>query len=154
MQRRISESGLRGEIRVSNLRYLVVSDDSLMLLGSLFDVIPSLARNLDSALYNQARHHHEKWEGQVTRTVEKLHANGLVWGDVHPGNIIIDMNGDAWCVDFGGGCVEEFIDRENVETEEGDWQGLRKIFQDWIKRKSMAEEAPESSAPVSFTLRR
>jgi len=57
-----------------------------------------------------------------------------VWGDVHPGNIVIDKNFDAWIVDFGGGCIEEFLDRKKAGTKEEDWQGVQRIFEEWITR--------------------
>ena len=153
IQAKITKAGLRGKIRVSNLRGVVVSEDASMIIGSVFDLIPSLACNLHSQVYIQARQHHDKWEQQVRKTIKELHAHGIVWGDVHPGNIVIDLKSDAWSVDFGGGCVEEFIDRKNVETEEGDWQGVRNIFQDWIRRRS-GEGAEERSENVLFKMRR
>ncbi|KAI9673233.1 MAG: hypothetical protein M1817_003096 [Caeruleum heppii] len=154
IQTRISDAGLRGKIKISNLRGIVVSDDSSMIVGSVLDLIPSLASNLHSREYIQARQYHEKWEQQIRKTIEKLHENGIVWGDVHPGNIIIDVNFDAWIVDFGGGCVEEFIDRQNVETEEGDWQGVQNVFQVWISRKRTSKGSEEPSQNIVFKMRR
>lgn len=29
-------------------------------------------------------------------TVDKLHAIEVVWGDPKPGNVVIDLYGDAW----------------------------------------------------------
>ncbi|KAI9760941.1 MAG: Glucosamine-phosphate N-acetyltransferase-like protein [Chaenotheca gracillima] len=118
IQAKISDAGLRGKLRVSNLRGIVLSEDTTMIIGSVFDLIPSLAPNLESREYLQAQQHHGKWERQVQDIIERLHAHDIVWGDVHPGNIVIDTTLDAWAVDFGGGCVEEFVDREKSETEE------------------------------------
>jgi RIO-like serine/threonine protein kinase len=64
--------------------------------------------------------------------VRELHRCGIVWGDVNVHNIFIDANGDAWVIDFGGNCNVEFIDEELKETHEGDIQGLRRVFEEWL----------------------
>jgi len=35
--------------------------------------------------------------------------------------------GDAWLVDFGGGCTRGFVDKEMAGTVEGDLQGLQNL---------------------------
>ena len=47
-------------------------------------------------------------------------------------NILIDEATDAWAIDFGGMNNAEFVDDENRETIAGDWQGLTKLFQEWL----------------------
>ncbi len=64
----------------------------------------------------------------------------IVWGDVHPGNIVIDKNFDVWVVDFGGGCVESFVHPRMAGTKEGDRAGFQKIFQEWIKGAEWEED--------------
>ncbi|OAF60778.1 hypothetical protein VC83_02590 [Pseudogymnoascus destructans] len=61
-----------------------------------------------------------------------LHAHGLAWGDVHPGSIVIDTSFNPWVVDFGGGSIVEFVSRKKAGTKEGDWQGVGKIFDEWM----------------------
>ncbi|KFY18108.1 hypothetical protein V491_04857 [Pseudogymnoascus sp. VKM F-3775] len=133
MHIRIRHAGLQDKIKVTNLHSIVVSDDDRMTIGLLLDLIPStgdtLYRYRNGAL---ASEHHAKWKQQVTDTVEQLHAHDLVWGDVHPGNIVIDTSFNAWVVDFGGGWIVEFVPRKKSGTKEGDWIGIRKIFDDWI----------------------
>ncbi|OBT89512.1 hypothetical protein VE02_01141 [Pseudogymnoascus sp. 03VT05] len=133
MHLRIHEAGLQDTLKVSNLHSIVVSTDGKMTIGLLFDLIPSPEDSLysykNSAL---ASEHHAIWKQQITDTVTQLHAHDLVWGDVHPGNIVIDTSFNAWVVDFGGGSIVEFVPRKKRETKEGDWQGAGKIFDEWI----------------------
>ncbi|KAH9206457.1 hypothetical protein DL95DRAFT_246252, partial [Leptodontidium sp. 2 PMI_412] len=128
MHLRIREAGLRDTIKIANLHSIVVSDDAKMTIGLLFDLIPSTGDSLythkNSAL---ASEYHARWKQQVTATVEQLHSHNLVWGDVHPGNIVIDTSFNAWVVDFGGGSIVEFVPRKKAGTKDGDWQGVRKI---------------------------
>lgn len=54
-----------------------------------------------------------------------LSSHDIVWGDAHPGNMVIDKNFDAWVVDFRGGYVENFVDRKKAGTRKrGSWQGI------------------------------
>ena len=133
MHLRIRHAGLRDKIKVSNLHSIVVSDDAKMTIGLLLDLIPSTGFSLHthqgSAL---ASEYHARWKKQVTDTVKQLHSHDLVWGDVHPGNIVIDTSFNAWVLDFGGGSIVEFVPRKKAGTKDGDWQGLAKIFDEWI----------------------
>lgn len=127
MHLRIRHAGLQDKIKVTNLHSIVVSDDDRMTIGLLLDLIPStgdsLYRYRNGTL---ASEHHAKWKQQVTDTVEQLHAHDLVWGDVHPGNIVIDTSFNAWVVDFGGGWIVEFVPRKKSGTKEGDWIELER----------------------------
>ncbi|KFZ03738.1 hypothetical protein V501_09315, partial [Pseudogymnoascus sp. VKM F-4519 (FW-2642)] len=133
MHLRIRRAGLQNTLKIPNLHSIVVSTDTKMTIGLLFDLIPST----DSSLYSHqnsalASEHHVRWKQQVTETVMQLHAHDLVWGDVHPGNIVIDTSFNAWVVDFGGGSIVEFVPRKKAGTKEGDWLGVGKIFDEWI----------------------
>ncbi|TVY37851.1 hypothetical protein LSUB1_G005546 [Lachnellula subtilissima] len=133
---RLVAAGLVDKIRVSNLHSIVISTDSTMMLGLLFHLIPPhpLGENLGSLKSKAASpsfstsQYLAKWKAQVTATITQLHAHDIVWGDAHPGNIVIDAASDAWIVDFGGGWVEGFVERKKAGTKEGDWQGVGNIF--------------------------
>lgn len=130
---RIYEAGLTTKLRVPKLEGLVISADE-EIVGLLMTMITSsaLGTHLQSPGLQEMTHLHQKWEQQLTATIQELHLHGIVWGDVHPMNVVIDETMDAWAVDFGGMNNAEFIDAENRETVEGDWQGIRKIFQEWL----------------------
>ncbi|KFX86092.1 hypothetical protein V490_09230 [Pseudogymnoascus sp. VKM F-3557] len=132
MHLRIRHAGLQ-DVRIAQLHGIVVSDDGRMTIGLLLDLIPSTGDSLYSYRNSaSALEHHERWKQQITDIVKKLHAHGLVWGDVHPGNIVIDTSFDAWVVDFGGGSIVEFVPRKIAGTKEGDWHGVGKVFDEWI----------------------
>lgn len=69
----------------------------------------------------------ERWAEQLEETLERMHEIGLVWGDCKPVNIIIDKDDDAWLIDLGGNCTLGWVDRNVMETVEGDAQGLSRI---------------------------
>ena len=77
------------------------------------------------------RGHHEKWMGQIEYIVEKLHSHDIVWGSVGPYNIIINES-NACFMDFSGVAYMAFIDEKIMETREGDWQGVGRIYNDWL----------------------
>ena len=75
---------------------------------------------------------HKKWHEQVIAMVEKLHKHRIVWGDVNLCNFAIDDALNAWLIDLGGLNNPEFVDDSKMETIEGDWQGVRRIFEEWL----------------------
>lgn len=55
-------------------------------------------------------------------------------------NVAVDEAMDAWIIDFGGMNNVEFVDEEKRETFEGDWQGIRRLFQEWLPSRVKANE--------------
>ena len=136
MHVRIQQAKFEKPPRTPTLRAIAVSDDRKMVIGLIFDLIPSFASNLESEECRKMTQCHEKWELQIVESLSELHGHEIVWGDVHPGNIVIDRKLDAWIVDFGGGWVERFLSREESGTKEGDWKAVRKIFCEWLKKSA------------------
>jgi len=123
MHLRIRHAGLQNKLKIANLHSIVVSDDAKMTVGLLLDLIPPSGDSLYSYSYKNnasASKYHARWKQQVTDTVQQLHSHDLVWGDVHPGNIVIDTSFNAWVVDFGGGSIVEFVPRKKAGTKDGD----------------------------------
>jgi hypothetical protein len=129
---------LRGsgvDLRASELGGIVVSGaEGEMAIGFVVKLIPQHQQGLHPlekgfcGLFEL----HKEWEEQVRETVAVLHAHGIVWGDVNPCNVVIDENLDAWVIDFGGNFNWEFVDEDKKETEEGDWQGIDRLFGEWL----------------------
>ncbi|KAK4235246.1 hypothetical protein C8A03DRAFT_17994 [Achaetomium macrosporum] len=71
----------------------------------------------------------DRWARQVRDTLAALHRAGCTWGDAKPDNVLIDVHGDAWIVDFGGGRTEGWVDSGKPGTVEGDLQGLERIME-------------------------
>jgi RIO-like serine/threonine protein kinase len=83
------------------------------------------------------------WEEQLTTIVQELHAHDIVWGDVNPFNVMIDEAMNVWAIDFGGMNNVEFVDDELREIMEGDKQGIRRLFRDWLPLRAKAVEEAE-----------
>lgn len=69
----------------------------------------------------------ERWYNNIANMIHILHEKGFIWGDVSPNNVIIDENEDVWIVDFGGGYTDGWIEPDDMETQKGDLEGLKKI---------------------------
>ncbi|KAL6355460.1 hypothetical protein LRP88_11050 [Fusarium phalaenopsidis] len=109
--------------KTSKLVGLVVwDDDPNCLMGLLMEYIDGKtlrdrSRDAPEVLKN-------KWIDQVEATLRRLHEVGIVWGDVKPDNVMIDVSDDAVLVDFGGGYTPEYIPHELQQTAQGDLIGL------------------------------
>lgn len=129
----IDGAGLATQLRVPKLQGIVVSEWGTV-IGLLMTLTTSskMGTHLRSSGLRGRTELHSKWERQITGIVAELHKHGIVWGDVHPMNILLDEAMDAWVIDFGGMNNIEFMDDEKRETVEGDWQGVTRLFRDWL----------------------
>ena len=109
--------------RTSRITGLVFWDhDDSCLMGFLLEYIEGRTLMLwrdDASASNKI-----KWICQVRATLQRLHQSGIIWGDVKPDNVIINTEGDAVVVDFGGGYTPRYIEPELQQTMEGDMIGL------------------------------
>ncbi|KAF2020987.1 hypothetical protein BU24DRAFT_416667 [Aaosphaeria arxii CBS 175.79] len=121
-------AGLGDDVRVSRLVGVVEDEGTGRVVGLLLGYVECGNRTLVCAASDgKGGALREKWAGQVRRSVEELHARGIVWGDAKPENVLVDENDDAWLIDFGGGYTSGWVDKELVNTQEGDLQGLQRI---------------------------
>jgi hypothetical protein len=127
---RIYKAGLTTRLRVPRLHGIVVSGETT--IGLLMTLVTSseIGTHLRSPGLQERHELHEKWEEQLTVTVQEFHAHDIVWGDVHPMNVVIDEAMNAWAIDFGGMNNVEFVDDDKRETMEGDWQGITRMFKE------------------------
>jgi hypothetical protein len=70
----------------------------------------------------------QKWATQIRDTLAELHSLGILWLDIKTDNVLIDEDGDAVVVDFGGGNTVGWVDRDKYGSMEGEMQGLGKIM--------------------------
>ena len=139
---RIAELGLYSmkAHRFSRLLGIVVTGEHAELaVGIVLKLIP-IGQHGGDCLRGVIQKHtemHELWKTQVVAMVEALHAHGLVWGDVNAGNVVIDDQSNAWVIDFGGLNNPEFVDDGLAETEEGDRQGIGRLFDEWLLHPSL-----------------
>ena len=112
---------------------MVTVNEDTKTISMLLEWIPG--RVLAEDICIRDRDHHNKWKMQIEYIVEELHSHDIIWGDVNPHNILIYQVSDACVIDFGGRCNIAFIDEENMETKDGDWQGVRKLFDEWLAKE-------------------
>ena len=62
----------------------------------------------------------KRWDMQVIRTLDCLYEADIIWGDVKRANVLIDVNENAWLIDFGGGYTRGWVEKSHMETIEGD----------------------------------
>ncbi|KAF1963734.1 hypothetical protein CC80DRAFT_511962 [Byssothecium circinans] len=79
-----------------------------------------------------------KWAAQIAHTIHALHAQDIVWGDAKPENVLVDVHGDAWLIDFGGSFTKGWVDRGLGGAVEGDLQGLERIKEFLAKKTCCA----------------
>lgn len=77
----------------------------------------------------------EEWTTQIRSAIEYLHREGFVWGDAKADNVLIREDGDVVLVDFGGGFTSGWVEQQNSDTSQGDWQGFERIVQ-FMKSKA------------------
>ena len=135
----IKEKGLAGsQFRLSVLDSLVMADTGEeVVIGILMDTItpPNLGCHLLSPGFKNRVDLHKGWERQVRSSLQILHENYVVWGDVNPCNVAIDEEYNAWIIDFGGLNNAEFVDDDKAETKAGDWQGVERLFGTWLPNR-------------------
>lgn len=56
-----------------------------------------------------------------------LHKVDVVWGDVKAENIVIDKNDNAIVIDLERCVTKGWVDKEVMDTKEGDVQGLQRL---------------------------
>jgi len=128
---KIIKAELPAEALICQLYGLV--RDGNVIYGMLFPWVKKrgvLSRALALSSSTELR---QGWSGQISRTISHLHQQGITWGDAKADNVLIDKNGNAWVIDFGGGYTPGWVDKEKSGTLEGDMQGLAKILSDILR---------------------
>ncbi|RBA21246.1 hypothetical protein FPRO05_07560 [Fusarium proliferatum] len=126
---KIHRAELDNKKRISRLHGLVRNNDGVT-FGLLLTYIDCGHVTLSCALRPETEVSlRAKWAAQVQEAIAQLHDAGIVWGDAKPDNILIDVNEDAWLIDFGGGYTEGWVPKILVGTMEGDRIALEKILE-------------------------
>ena len=91
----IYKAGLANRFRVPRLHSIVVSGETT--IGLLMTLVTSsdIGTHLRSPSLQERYELHKRWEEQLTAIVKELHAQDIVWGDVHPMNVVIDEGMNA-----------------------------------------------------------
>ncbi|KAL2171361.1 hypothetical protein VTG60DRAFT_3003 [Thermothelomyces hinnuleus] len=128
---RLRGSQLDPEVRVPEFKGLITHGDGIA--GFIIAKIPTKYPSLRPILTGQLEGAipslslRKKWAKQIEFTVKELHRHGVVWGDAKPDNVAIDVDDNAWVLDFGGGGTPGWMDPSTYETKEGDLNVVARI---------------------------
>jgi hypothetical protein len=147
---RIAAANLGAGGRTSRL-FGVVRNERNQLLGLLLHLIEEDMPLSFAVTPETPTSVKERWAQQIRGTLAALHRAGITWGDAKPDNVLIDVHGDAWVVDFGGGRTEGWVDSAKAGTVEGDLQALERIL-DFIEkgRAARGHDQMDDSEPEEY----
>ncbi|KAF7617330.1 hypothetical protein F9C07_2284265 [Aspergillus flavus] len=104
----------------------LVQDGHGQVMGLLLSYINRLGSTLE-CFHPQYDGSRQKWFDQIAHTVKQLHTHNIIWGDAKAANVLIDPNGDAYLIDFGGSYTKGWVPKELADTIDGDLHGLENI---------------------------
>lgn len=131
IQRRLQESNIRSEYLTSALIGITTATRADHISGILFQWIP--AKPLAEIEPERRAKHLARWRTQVAGFIKRMHAAGLVWGDVNECNILVDdegndKSGNAWTIDFGGKTGTNYDLGNLQQLQAQDWREFEQIF--------------------------
>ncbi|KAH8781265.1 hypothetical protein F5883DRAFT_709702 [Diaporthe sp. PMI_573] len=121
-----------GRVSVPKLLGYVKHPRSSAILGFLREWVPSkdnLKDLKEAGFPDFPKEIRQKVGCQIKEAVKVLHEIGVIWGDAKPSNVVIDLNNDAWLIDFGGGWSEGWVDENLQNTVKGDQQAVTRILE-------------------------
>lgn len=120
--------GGNGEVRIPRFIGVVHEELSSRVIGLLLSWVDCENKTLECSLGPEIPSTlRMKWDRQVTITVACLHKAHIIWGNAKPANILIDTNGDTWIIGFGSGYTRGWVEKDHMETIQGDAEGISKI---------------------------
>jgi len=122
---------------IIRLLSLVVNAED-MVEGMLLAYVPD-SRSLVN-VNSLSKQQFDAWTTQLRDALGYLHERNLTWGDAKADNVLIREDDSLVLIDFGGGRTEGWVDKENYETVQGDWQGFDRILC-FLSKKLNEQEA-------------
>ncbi|KAL8838123.1 MAG: hypothetical protein Q9170_002264 [Blastenia crenularia] len=125
---RLQDLGVSETNRVPKLHGFVQYEEEDRISGLLLTYIDARG-TLDSVVRfkDPSEELKKKWMDQIEAMLEAIHQASIVWGDAKTDNVLIDQEDNAWIIDFGGSYTPGWVDKDKLETVEGDLQGLLAI---------------------------
>ncbi|KAF2018717.1 kinase-like protein [Aaosphaeria arxii CBS 175.79] len=128
-ERRVQENTPADHHRIPSLIGLIVSENGVLgFLMEYIETVPPVSSLAWCKRESVTMRERKKWYCQVRDTLNWIHSMSLVWGDIKAENVLIDEEGNAWIIDFGGSYTDGWVDQHLVEKEEGDLQGLERLM--------------------------
>lgn len=126
--KRMETLGISKTVHATRLYGVIQDEQSSRVVGLLLSWINCENKTLECALGPETPAAlRVKWGQQVSTTLACLHEAGIAWGDAKAANILVDMDDNAWIIDFGSGYTRGWVEKDHMETIEGDQEGLSKI---------------------------
>lgn len=131
MQRRLQETNIRSECRTSAMIGITTATAGDHISGVVLRWID--ASPLARIEPERRSRHSARWRMQIAMFLERMHAEGLAWGDVNEYNVLVDDKdhggcGDAWAVDFGGKTGEDHGSEGLRQLQAEDRREFERIF--------------------------
>ncbi|KAL2072312.1 hypothetical protein VTL71DRAFT_11655 [Oculimacula yallundae] len=123
----LERAGLSAKIRVPRLSGYVQDNGQKNVIGLLLTYIERKDTLQGILLDKPELALRKKWFLNIEYMLKLLHKADIVWGDAKADNILIDMANKAWMIDFGGSYTFGWVDKDKINTIEGDLQGLQRI---------------------------
>lgn len=129
--KKLSATNLDPEVRINRLHGVVWDDQRGYISGLLMLYIDNCGpcrETIFGRLHDDPPAHvRERWAVQIDTAVAEIHGAGIVWGDVEPHKVIVDLDDNAWITHFGGGYTEGWVDADLARTVEGDLAGVAEV---------------------------
>ncbi|KAJ3498978.1 hypothetical protein NLG97_g705 [Lecanicillium saksenae] len=123
----MAKANLSPESHISRL-FGIAQDDQGKVVGIMLHRIHHENTTLeDVILTTTPESTRKRWRDQIRQSLEALHAAGIAWGDARAGNVIVDVQGDAWITNFAGGYTKGWVDKDRTGAIASDIQGFSRI---------------------------
>lgn len=131
IHRRLQESHIRPEVRASAIVGVTMATNDNHISGILLRWIA--AKPLADIEPERRTKHQARWRTQIAEFLERMHAEGMAWGDVNECNVLVDGEsdedcGDAWAIDFGGKTGTNYDSEGLQQLQAQDWREFRQVF--------------------------
>lgn len=131
IQNRLQELSITSTFRTSTIMGVTAASSDDHISGILLRWIA--AKTLAEIEPDMKIKHAGRWRKQSAEFLERIHAEGLAWGDINECNVLVDSEdddecGDAWAIDFGGKTGTNYDLEELQQLQAQDWLELEKVF--------------------------
>ncbi|KAL3494982.1 hypothetical protein BJX62DRAFT_233952 [Aspergillus germanicus] len=88
----------------------------------------------------------KQWFDDISAAILGLHRYDWAYGDVKPGNVLIEDDRHAWLINFEGRFTPDWVDESPMDTIPGDLQGLERLQEYLGLEEPEVKDEPQTSA--------